>query len=90
MLSVNEGDTDSSPRNRIESLLALRDLHDRCGHVQEIIIQNFRAKPDTQMAGAPEPDLDDLAWTVAAAGDAGRRIHAQVVGDQRADDDEIV
>ena len=52
---------------RIASLLALRDLHDTYGHIQEIIIQNFRAKPDTRMVDAPEPDLDDLLWTIAAA-----------------------
>ena len=52
---------------RIESLLALRELHDRYGHVQEIIVQNFRAKPDTRMAAAPEPTLDDLQWTIACA-----------------------
>ena len=52
---------------RLDALFALRDLHARHGHIQEIIVQNFRAKPDTQMAGAPEPDLDDLAWTAAAA-----------------------
>ena len=54
-------------RERIESLLALRDLHDRCGHIQEIIIQNFRAKPGTRMADAPEPGLDELLWTIAVA-----------------------
>jgi FO synthase len=54
-------------RERIESLLALRDLHDRYGHLQEIIIQNFRAKPGTRMAQAPEPDLEDHLWTIAAA-----------------------
>jgi FO synthase len=54
-------------RERIESLLALRDLHDRYGHLQEIIIQNFRAKPGTRMAQALEPDLDDHLWTIAAA-----------------------
>ena len=54
-------------RERIESLLALRDLHDRYGHVQEIIVQNFRAKPDTRMADAPEPSLEDLQWTIACA-----------------------
>ena len=43
-------------RERIEALLALRDLHERYGHIQEIIIQNFRAKPGTRMARAPEPD----------------------------------
>ena len=52
---------------RIESLLALRDLHDEYGHIQEIIVQNFRAKPDTRMAGAPEPTLEDLQWTIACA-----------------------
>ena len=52
---------------RIESLLALRDLHNRYGHIQEIIIQNFRAKPDTRMANTPEPDLNDLLWTIAVA-----------------------
>src|SRR5215470_3466206 len=54
-------------RERIESLLALRDLHERYGHLQEIIIQNFRAKPGTRMAAAPEPDLDDHLWTIAVA-----------------------
>jgi FO synthase len=50
---------------RVEALLALRELHERFGHIQELIIQNFRAKPDTKMAHAPEPDLDDLLWTLA-------------------------
>jgi FO synthase len=54
-------------RERIESLLALRDQHDAHGHLQEFIIQNFRRKPGTPMAAAPEPSLDDLAWTVAVA-----------------------
>jgi FO synthase len=54
-------------QERIESLLALRDLHQEYGHLQEIIIQNFRAKPDTRMALTPEPDLDDLLWTIAVA-----------------------
>ncbi len=52
---------------RVDSLLALRDLHREYGHIQEIIIQNFRAKPGTRMAGAPEPDLDELLWTIAVA-----------------------
>jgi FO synthase len=52
---------------RLAALLALRELHQRHGHLQEIIIQNFRAKPDTRMAGAPEPDVDDLMWTIAVA-----------------------
>src|SRR6056297_3080121 len=54
-------------RERIESLLALRSLHIRYGHLQEVIVQNFRAKPGTLMAAAPEPDLDDLLWTIAVA-----------------------
>lgn len=52
---------------RIESLLALRALHARHGHLQEIIVQNFRAKPGTRMAGAEEPGFDELLWTAAAA-----------------------
>ena len=52
---------------RTAALEAIRDLHDRYGHIQEIIIQNFRAKPGTRMADAPEPDLNELLWTVAAA-----------------------
>lgn len=54
-------------RERIESLLALRDLNERYGHLQEVIIQNFRAKPNTLMAQAPEPDLNELLWTIAVA-----------------------
>jgi FO synthase len=52
---------------RIDSLLALRHLHEQYGHIQEVIIQNFRAKPDTRMADAHEPGFDDLMWTVAMA-----------------------
>ena len=54
-------------RERIESLLALRTLHDGHGHLQELIIQNFKAKPGTKMAGASEPDMEEQLWTVAAA-----------------------
>jgi FO synthase len=54
-------------RERIEALLALRELHERHGHLQEIIIQNFRAKPDTKMADAPDPDQADHLWTIAIA-----------------------
>src|SRR5438132_720569 len=52
---------------RIEALLALRDLNERYGHIQEIIIQNFRAKPGTRMAASPEPDRADHLWTIAIA-----------------------
>ncbi|MDH4042103.1 MAG: 5-amino-6-(D-ribitylamino)uracil--L-tyrosine 4-hydroxyphenyl transferase CofH, partial [Gammaproteobacteria bacterium] len=54
-------------RERIEALLALRASHERHGHLQEVIVQNFRAKPGTKMAAAPEPDLDELLWTIAVA-----------------------
>ena len=54
-------------QERIESLLAIRELNERYGHIQEVIIQNFRAKPATKMTLAPEPDLSDLMWTVAIA-----------------------
>lgn len=54
-------------RERIEALLAIRDLHRRFGHVQELIIQNFCAKPATRMASAPEPALEEQLWTIAAA-----------------------
>ncbi len=54
-----------SRRERIEALLAIRDAHARHGHIQEIIIQNFRAKPGTRMARAPEPALEEHLWTVA-------------------------
>ena len=52
---------------RIEALLALAELHARYGHIQEVIIQNFRAKPGTRRARAAEPSFDDLRWTIAAA-----------------------
>ena len=54
-------------KERIESLLALRDLHRQYGHIQEIIIQNFRAKSGTKMAKSPEPDLAELQWSIAVA-----------------------
>ncbi len=52
---------------RIESLLAIREIHQEFGHIQEIIVQNFRAKADTKMVNAPEPDLNELLWTIAVA-----------------------
>jgi FO synthase len=52
---------------RIESLMALRELSERQGNIQEIIIQNFRAKPDTKMERVAEPARDELCWTIAAS-----------------------
>src|SRR5881227_978410 len=54
-------------RERLDALLAIRELSERFGHVQEVIVQNFRAKPGTRMAAAPEPALEELLWTCAAA-----------------------
>ncbi|HET9714888.1 MAG TPA: 5-amino-6-(D-ribitylamino)uracil--L-tyrosine 4-hydroxyphenyl transferase CofH [Pseudolabrys sp.] len=54
-------------RERIEALLALRDLHNTYGHIQEIIIQNFCPKPGTRMAHAPAPSLEEHLWTIAVA-----------------------
>ena len=52
---------------RLQALEAIRDLHAAHGHIQEVIVQNFRAKPDTKWADADEPDLQDLLWTIAMA-----------------------
>ncbi len=52
---------------RLDALEAIRDLHLEYGHIQEVIVQNFRAKPDTKLANADEPDLLDLLWTIAVA-----------------------
>jgi FO synthase len=56
-----------SRAERIDALLAIRELAERYGHVQEVIVQNFRAKPGTRMAAAVEPPLDELLWTIAVA-----------------------
>jgi len=52
---------------RAERLDALRAIAAAGPHVQEVIVQNFRAKPGTRMADAPEPSLEELLWTIAAA-----------------------
>ncbi|MGD9804612.1 MAG: 5-amino-6-(D-ribitylamino)uracil--L-tyrosine 4-hydroxyphenyl transferase CofH [Hyphomicrobiaceae bacterium] len=54
-------------REQIDALLAIRNLQDQYGHIQEVIIQNFRAKPGTRMANAPDPSLDEHLWSIAAA-----------------------
>src|ERR1700674_1439555 len=56
-----------SRRERSESLLALRGLAERHGHIQEIIIQNFRPKPGTRMVDVAPPSLDEHLWTIAVA-----------------------
>jgi len=52
---------------RVDTLLAIREMHHRYGHIQEVIVQNFRAKPATLMAASPEPDRADMLRTVAVA-----------------------
>ena len=52
---------------RVDSLFAIRGLHEKYGHIQEVIVQNFRAKPEIPMANHPEPSLDDMLRTVAVA-----------------------
>ncbi|MGA6972163.1 MAG: 7,8-didemethyl-8-hydroxy-5-deazariboflavin synthase CofG [Candidatus Binatus sp.] len=56
-----------TPAERALSLTAIRDTHERHGHIQEVIIQNFRAKPEIAMADAPEPDAFDMARAIATA-----------------------
>src|SRR5580765_5814827 len=56
-----------SREERIDALLTIRELADTYGHVQEVIVQNFRAKPGTRMAESPAPALEELLWTIAVA-----------------------
>src|SRR5262249_7523764 len=56
-----------STEDRVESLLAIRELHARYGNIQEVIIQNFRAKPDIPMRGWPEPTRGELMRNIAVA-----------------------
>jgi FO synthase len=53
--------------DRVDTLLAIRELHQRYGHIQEVIVQNFRAKPSILMQDSPEPTLGDMLRTVAVA-----------------------
>ena len=52
---------------RVDTILAIRGVHERYGHIQECIVQNFRAKPGTRMAGRPEPSENDMLATIALA-----------------------
>jgi len=52
---------------RIDALLAIRDLHARYGHIQEVIVQNFRAKPNIPMHAYPDASRDDMLKTIALA-----------------------
>ena len=67
-----------TPRERAASLLAIRDVHRRYRHVQEVIVQNFRAKPGTAMAAALEPDEEEFLATIATTRVVfGPRMHVQ-------------
>jgi 7,8-didemethyl-8-hydroxy-5-deazariboflavin synthase CofG subunit len=52
---------------RAQSLMAIRQSHERYGHIQEVIVQNFRAKPDIPMAEAPEPGANEMARAISTA-----------------------
>ncbi|HLN85149.1 MAG TPA: 7,8-didemethyl-8-hydroxy-5-deazariboflavin synthase CofG, partial [Candidatus Limnocylindrales bacterium] len=54
-------------QERIDSLIAIRELHDRYGHIQEVIVQNFRAKPAIPMRAHPNATKDDMVKTIAIA-----------------------
>ncbi|GHJ10073.1 FO synthase [Micromonospora humidisoli] len=56
-----------TPAERVDAIFAIRRSHREYGHLQEVIVQNFRAKPDTAMGGLPDAELHDLAATVAVA-----------------------
>ena len=56
-----------TPDERIDSLFAIRAMHEKYGHIQEVIVQNFRAKADIPMAGHPEPPLEEMLRTLAVA-----------------------
>lgn len=76
-----------SPAERVDSLLAIREIHERYGHVQEVIIQNFRAKPDTRFARWPEPETLDLIRTAAVARVIfGSEVNIQIPPNLTADD----
>ena len=79
-----------SRQERIDALLAIRRLHATFGHVQEVIIQNFRAKPETPMASSPHAEAEELLWTVAVARLLlGPDMNVQVPPNLSADDYEI-
>jgi FO synthase len=78
-------------QERVDSLLAIRDLHETYGHIQEVIIQNFRAKPSTRMAGCAEPDAMEIARTVAVARlILGGKMNIQVPPNLNPDDHQLM
>lgn len=76
---------------RVDSLIAIRDLHETYGHIQEVIIQNFRSKPGTRMAGYAEPEAMEIARTVATARlILGGAMNIQVPPNLNPDDHELM
>jgi 7,8-didemethyl-8-hydroxy-5-deazariboflavin synthase CofG subunit len=63
-LLIGIGET---PESRVDTLLAIAELHDRYGHIQEVIVQNFRAKRNIPMSHVPEPSRTEMLRTVAVA-----------------------
>src|SRR5205085_6208108 len=63
-LLIGIGET---PKDRVDTLLAIRELHRRYGHIQEVIVQNFRVKPEIPMRDWPEPTRGDMLRAVAVA-----------------------
>jgi FO synthase len=56
-----------TPEERVDALLAIHSANQKYGHIQEVIVQPFRAKPDIRMAQAPEPSTEELERTIAVA-----------------------
>ncbi len=87
-LLIGIGET---PGERVDTVLALRDTHRRYGHLQEVIVQNFRAKPDTAMKHHPEPTFDDLLATVAVTRVLmGPTVHVQAPPNLSPDQYEVI
>lgn len=77
-------------QDRIDSILAIRRLHKDHKHIQEVIVQNFRAKVGTPMGGAPDAETQELLWTVAVARLLlGPEVNIQVPPNLSADNYEI-
>jgi len=73
-LLIGIGET---PEDRVDTLLAIREVHRRYGHIQEVIVQNFRVKPAIPMASWPEPSRGEMLRTVAIARLVLREINIQ-------------
>jgi 7,8-didemethyl-8-hydroxy-5-deazariboflavin synthase CofG subunit len=63
-LLIGIGET---PEDRVDTLLAIRELHRRYGHIQEVIVQNFRIKPEIPMRDWAEPTRGEMLRTIAVA-----------------------